>query len=221
MKRQGRWCLYGLVLGLSAFLQTGCLVNMMALPFFLFAGESLTDPAVKLVKGKRDHKKVVVIPYADASMRFGFDALDTDLAGLVVTEIANGDDRLEVVPERKVRAWRDQNPQWIESSLQKVGEHFDADYVIFFEVQKFTLNETKNQFLLQATCDITVRVHDVAKDTQIFDQVYHREYPPGRAVPLSEVVTEEQFRTKFLRTVARELSWYVVPHKFAEEINDL
>ncbi|MFO0945081.1 MAG: hypothetical protein U1D30_03915 [Planctomycetota bacterium] len=205
----------------TMFTSSGCLVNVMALPYFLFAGEPTVKPPVKLLQKRRDEKKVLVLGFADPSLKFGFDAVDDELTGLIIGEIMEKEKRLEVIPERKVRGWRDTNPHWTDKSLQEIGENFDVDYVIFFEVSTLSLNETKNQYLLQGKTKVIVKIHDVNKDAQIFNDTYQREYPPERAVPLTDFSSEEQFRRLFLRTIAREISWYVVPHRHADEISDI
>ncbi|MGL5096084.1 MAG: hypothetical protein ACRDD1_10875, partial [Planctomycetia bacterium] len=85
----------------------GCSIDMMALPYFLFADEPTVPPAVVILDGKRDKKKIMVLSYADSNLRFGFDAVDEDLCNLVVSEVTTAEDRIEVVPERDIRKWRD------------------------------------------------------------------------------------------------------------------
>lgn len=204
-----------------AFGSTGCLINVMALPYFLFAGDPVVKPPVKLLEKRRDKKNVLVLGYADPSLRFGFSSIDDEIAGLLINEISEKEDNLTLIPERKVRGWRDTTPTWTDMSLQEIGEHFDVDYVLFFEVASMTLNQTKNQFLLQGMTRVNVKIHDCNKDMIIFDDVYTREYPPERSIQLSDVSSEEQFRRMFVRTIAREISWYVVPHRHADEISDI
>jgi hypothetical protein len=223
MKRQRRLLqvLFAVMTVSLAFGSTGCLINVMALPYFLFAGDPSIKPPVKLLEKRRDHKKVLVLGYADPSLKFGFNSIDDEIAGLLINEIAEKEDNLELVPERKVRSWRDTTPTWTDMSLQQIGEHFDVDYVIFFEVAAMTLNQTKNQFLLQGMTRVNLKIQDCNKDAMIFEEVYTREYPPERSIQLSDVSSEEQFRRMFVRTIAREISWYVVPHKHADEISDI
>lgn len=217
--RRGHWLV--LLLSVMPLGVTGCtsFVNMMAVPYFLIAGEPEKEPPVKILKGKKDHKKLVVLSYAESGLRWGYDAVDSELTSLMIGEMVQAEKRLEVIPERKVRDWRDKTPNWSNMSLQSIGEHFDCDYVMFIEVRKFTLNEAKNQFLLKGNVNVMVKIHDVAKESLVFDDVYAREYPPNRSVSVTDVASEEQFRRLFLRTVAKELSWYVLPHKVEDEFD--
>jgi hypothetical protein len=220
----GRWWNGAWLAVTAAMLATGCTgsVNMLAVPYFLmFGAEPTVPPRVELVKGRKDKKKVLVLCYAEPGLKFGFDSIDDSLCGLVIGELARTEPRLEVVPERKVREWADVNPNWQAHGLGEIGERFDVDYVLSFEVVGFQLNETKNQFLLKGSARILVEVHDVDENKRLFQGIYEREYPPHRAVPLADVRSEEHFRDMFLRTIARELTWYVLPHRMHDEPLDL
>lgn len=199
----------------------GCGVDMMAIPYFLFAGEPRIDPPIQLCDGRKDEKKVLVLAFADNGIKWGYQAIDDELTGLMVSQLVTSDSRLEVVPERTTREWKDRNANWVDKDPQAIGEHFDVDYVIFAEVTSFTLNTTRNQFLLQGHCDVLFKVWDVNKEAMIFDDVFERDYPSNRSIELQDVTSEEEFRRLFLRRVAEELSWYVVPHKSADEIEDM
>lgn len=198
----------------------GCLVNMMAVPYFLFVRNHNVDPPAKLVTKKKEKKRVLVLSYANSGLQWGFDQIDEELTGLLIGEIARGEKRLEVIPENKVRAWRDTNSHWADMSLQQIGEEFDVDYVVFIEALDFSLNEGKNQYLLKGRTRILFKVHDVAQKQSTYDNEYIRDYPRERLVSVSDVQSENEFRKAFLRRIARELAWYVVPHDPADELDD-
>lgn len=207
-----------LALILTALIGSGC----RALPYFLMlAPEPTIAPEISLFANKREKKRAMVISYADSGIRFGYESIDDDLTDLLLAELVRNEERLEIIPARKVREWKDRNQGWVEKSLQDIGEHHDVDYVIFLEAQDFSLNETKNQYLLQGRARVLFRVHDVAKDVTIFERTYDRDYPPNRPVPVTEVASEEQFKRRFLMTMARELSWFLVPHRQADQVSDL
>ncbi|MBY0588946.1 hypothetical protein K2X85_17370 [bacterium] len=199
----------------------GCQLNVLALPYFLIAGEPKVDPAFKLVEKRKETKRVLVLAYADTGIRWGYQAIDDELTGLLVNQIQTADKRLEMVPDRSVREWKDRNADWVDKDPQMIGEHFDVDYVLFVEVTAFTLNTTQNQFLLQGHCDVLFKVWDVNKESLVFSNVFEKDYPSERSIELQDVTSEEQFRRLFLRRIAEELSWYVVPHRSADEIEDV
>lgn len=205
---------------LTAFTSTGCFVNMLALPYFLIAGEPTIDPAWDLLDGKRDRKTIAVVSYADSGLRFGYDRPESELVDLVIGELAMAESRFDLVPSRDIRDWCDRNPDWVERPMTLIGEHFDADYVLMIEVTDFDLNRTKNQYLLKGSASVLIKLYDVAKELQVFDDLYEREYPPHRAVPVSEIASEGAFRRRFLQVIAKELSWYLVPHRFEDAMAD-
>lgn len=209
------------VLGATlAIASSGCAVNMLSLPYFLFVGEQMVPPKVKLVEKKKDKKKLLVLSYANSGLQWGFDAIDDELTALLIQEISQAENRLEVIPERTVREWRDVNAGWADKSLQEIGDHFDVDYVLFIECADFQLNEGKNQYLLKGKTKVSVKVHDVNKKQIIYETDYLRSYPRERVVSINDVQSEDQFRKSFLRRIAKELSWYVAPHKAGDEIED-
>lgn len=215
----------GTILAVAAALgMAGCSgsVNLLALPYFLLGGkEPMIPPRVELSKGRKDKRKLLVLCYAEPGLQFGFDSIDEALCGLIIGELARNEPRFEVTPERKVRAWVDLNPKWHLHDLAEIGEQFDVDYVLYFEVVDFHLNETKNQYLLKGGARVHVDIHDVNANKRMLQTDYEREYPPHRAVPLTDVRSEEQFRDMFLRTIARELSWNVLPHRMQDQAMDL
>jgi hypothetical protein len=208
-------------LALALLSGMGCSLDVLALPYFMFAGEPKTHPPVQLCKGRKDKKKLLVLVYADTGIQWGYQAVDAELTGLLIGQIAQGDSRIELVPERTIREWKDRNADWMDKDPQAIGEHFDVDYILFAEITSFTLNTTRNQFLLQGHTDILLKIWDVNAEEVIFSSVFERDYPSARQVELQSVASEEDFRRKFLRRIARELSWHVVPHRAADLVEDI
>lgn len=213
------WALLLVMVGVS--LSGGCAIDMLALPYFLFAGEPRIDPAIKLCEKKKDRKRVLVLTFADSSIQWGYQSVDNELNGLLLNEIAMNEPRLELVPDTAIREWKDRNADWIDKDPQTIGEHFDVDYVIFVELTAFNLNTTRNQFLLQGHCDVLFKVWDVNSSSMVFSNVFEKDYPSNRSIELQDVTSEEQFRRLFLRRLAKEISWNVVPHRVADEIEDV
>lgn len=208
-------CIVGLTSGCNSF------VNMMALPYFLAGQDSMIDPRVSLLKDKKDKKRIVVVTFASAGLRFGHDSIDDSLTTLLSANIMLGDERFDVIPARKVREWKDTNPKWYDMNLQTIGEYFDTDYVLWLEVESFSLNETKSQYLLQGMAETVFKIYDVNKQVVVHSEHYKRDYPSNRPVPLSDVQSEDQFRQRFLEAMARDISWSIVPHRPADEVSDM
>jgi hypothetical protein len=104
--------------------------------------------------------------------------------------------------------------------LVKIGDHFEADYVIDMEIISLTLYEpgSANQ-LFRGRADISVQVVNVNEpdDDPIFRPQYRCEYPKTRGpIPIGEY-SAVQFKQKFLDHVGRELSWYFTAHLNEDE----
>ena len=206
--------------GALAVATTGCsgMVNMLALPA-LFTGAECIEPKVKLVKGKHDKAKILVLSYANTDLRWGNDSVDEEITAMLSAELSQ-EPRFKITPERKVRAWKDLNPRWSAKGPQAIGEEFEVDFVVMLEVTEFAVQEPKSPFLLQGRTKATIKVHDVKKDMQVYTDIYTREFPSTGPIPASDVSSQDGFKIKFMKTLAKELSWTLVAHPSADVAND-
>jgi hypothetical protein len=208
------------LVGLTALASAGCngMVNMLALPALL-TGAEMIEPEVKLVKGRTDSAKILVLSYANADLRWGNDSVDEEITAMLSAELSK-ESRFKITPERKVRAWKDLNPRWSTKSPQAIGEEFEVDYVVTIEVTDFVVQEPKNPFLLQGRVKSRIKVHDVKKDQECYSDIYTREFPATGPIPAQDVSSQDGFKIKFMRTVAQELSWRLVPHPASDIPHD-
>ena len=206
--------------GLAASAATGCsgMVNVLAIPA-LFTGSECIEPEVKLVKGRHDSARVLVLSYANADLRWGNDSVDEEITAMLSAELSK-ESRFKITPERKVRAWKDLNPRWARKNAQEIGEEFEVDYVVTLEVTDFAVQEPKSPFLLQGRAKAKIRVHDVKKDQMVYDDVFTRDFPSTGPIPAQDVASQDGFKIKFMRTLARELSWKLVAHPASDVAKD-
>jgi hypothetical protein len=206
--------------GIVASASAGCsgMVSVLALPA-LFTGPEVIEPKVKLVKGRHDSAKVLVLSYANADLRWGNDSADEEITAMLSSELSK-ESRFKITPERKVRAWKDLNPRWSTKSPQAIGEEFEVDYVVMLEVTEFGVQEPKSPFLLQGRAKARVKVHDVKKDQEVYSDIYTREFPSTGPIPASDVSSSDGFKIKFMKTLAKELSWTLVSHPASEITRD-
>jgi len=208
------------IVGLAALAAIGCsgMVNMLALPA-LITGQEMIEPKVKLVKGRTDSAKIIVLSYANADLRWGNDSVDEEITAMLSAELSK-ESRFKITPERKVRAWKDLNPRWSTKSPQAIGEEFEVDYVVMLEVTDFGIQEPKSPFLLQGKAKSRIKVHDVKKDQEVYVDVYTREFPSTGPIPASDVSSQDRFKIQFMRTLAQELSWTLVSHPASDVAHD-
>lgn len=217
-----RWRLA--VLLLVAAFGFGC--NMLSLPFFLLMGANSKQPALCKLASKDKDKEVRVVILASAGLetRPEFLRVDRELTSLLARHLTQGfkdnKEKVKLVPARQIDQFKDEHPNWKTMDLVKIGEHFDADYVIDLEIISLSLYEqgSANQ-LFRGRADIHVRVVDVNEpdDDPIFKQLYTCEYPKTRGpIPVGEG-SMLQFKQKFLDHVGRHLSWYFTAHLNEDE----
>jgi hypothetical protein len=199
---------------------SGCsgTISMLALPA-LFTGSEAIEPKVKLVKGRHDSAKILVLSFASTDLRWGNDSVDEEITAMISAEISQ-DSRFKVTPERKVRAWKDLNPRWSTKSPQAIGEEFEVDYVVMLEVTDFAVQEPKSPFLLQGRAKASIKVHDVKKDQEVYRDIYTREFPSTGPIPASDISSQDGFKIKFMKTLAKELSWTFVAHPASDVTHD-
>src|SRR5262249_52103356 len=194
------------------------LVNVLAIPA-IFTGSECIEPKVKLVKGRHDSAKVLVLSYANTDLRWGNDSVDEEITAMLSVELSN-EPRFKIMPERKVRAWKDLNPRWSTKSPQAIGEEFEVDFVVMLEVTDFAVQEAKNPFLLQGRAKAKIKVYDIKKDQEIYNDVYTREFPSTGPIPASDVASHDGFKINFMKTLAKELSWNFVSHPASDITQD-
>lgn len=211
------------ILLILAALGMGC--NVLSFPFFLLMGmNSKKDPLFKLASKEKD-KEVTVVILASAGLetRPEFLRVDRELTGLFARHLQQGfkdnKEKVKLVASRKVEEFKDQYPNWKTMDLVKIGDHFEADYVIDLEIHSLTLYEpgSANQ-LFRGRAEISVQLVDVNEpDDDPLKQLYRCEYPKTRGpIPISEY-SPLQFKQKFLDHVGRELSWYFTAHLNEDE----
>jgi hypothetical protein len=198
--------------GLAASATMGCsgMVNVLALPA-LFTGADCIEPKVKLVKGRHDSAKILILSYANTDLRWGNDSVDEEITAMLAVELSK-ESRFKITPERKVRAWKDLNPRWSTKSPQAIGEEFEVDYVVMLEVTDFGIQEPKSPFLLQGKAKSKIKVYDIKKDQEVYNDVYTRDFPSTGPIPASDISSHDGFKIKFMKTLAKELSWTLVSH---------
>lgn len=216
-------------LGLAMLsLATGC--DPRALAYFLQPFEPKVEPPGPSLKGK----KVVILTHATTGTRGDFPDLEADLAKGLGRALAAEVKKIEVVPHAKVKVWADGHPNYTDPAA--AGLDFDADAVVFLEVEGMEIDNPSSPGLFQGLSRIHVKVFELTtptdekgkpipgRDKEIlvtYDQVLESTFPRTQgAMPISATVNRTAFRRKFLEVVLSELSWQFIPHANADTIQD-
>jgi hypothetical protein len=202
----------------------GC--NMLSFPFFLLWGaNSKQPPAFQLASKDKDHEiRVVILAATGLETRPEFLRVDRELANLLARQLQQlckeNKENVKLVPARKVDQFKDEHPNWKTMDLVKIGDYFDADYVIHLDIHSLSLYEpgSANQ-LFRGRADIDVRVVDVNEPDEdpVYRNVYRCEYPKTRGpIPVGDG-SAQQFKQAFLEHVSKQLSWLFTAHPYDDE----
>ena len=214
-------------LGLTA-LAGGC--DPRTLIYFLQPFEPKIEPPGPSLKGK----KVVILTHASLGATGDFPDLEADISKGVARRLEDGVKKLEVVPHSKVKVWADGNPAYTDPS--EAGRAFNADAVIFLEIEGFQIESPLSPGLFQGESLIHVKVFDLTtptdergdelpgRDKEVivsFDDPVETAFPRTQgAMPIGGSVVRSAFKKKFMDVVITELSWQFIPHPTGDMIQD-
>jgi hypothetical protein len=151
------------------FCGTGC--NIVLLLGYLIGGPPSIEPDFEIktkesLKGKK--KTVLVLCYAPTELKWDNEAVDYDLSKHVAYQLnAN---KIRVIDPDRVQAWLDKNPNWDKPS--QVGAAFGVDYVIYVDLNNYTLFEehSANLYRGQADCIVSVIKMDEVDEKERLDE---------------------------------------------------
>jgi hypothetical protein len=209
-----RWfltLLSGAVVGSS-----GC--NLASLAYFLMPEAREPAKFRNLASGDpKEDPRVVILTYTGGlETRAEFIHADRQLADLLgrhLTALAQANkEKLTVIAQRKVEQYKNSHPDWRRMDPAEVGRAFDADYVVYLEINALSMYEkgSANQFF-RGRADVTVSLVDVHKpDEAPRQEAYNCIYPSDArgGIPVGFDAHPVQFRQAFLDHTAKQLSWY-------------
>ena len=188
---------------------------------YFLTPEQRIEPKIKHLAIEKDDKKpaprVVILTWtADLETRPEFINADRQLAeglGRELKDLAKGsDEKVEVVSGRKVEEFKNNHPNWRQMELAEIGRKFDADHLIYLEINQMSLNEpgSFNQ-LMRGRANITISLVDVKQPDESprheTMSCIHPSDAPG-PVQVGTDMQPFQFREKFLNYVSRQMSHY-------------
>lgn len=207
----------GVVGGLSV---VGC-GDFGAMAYFLMPEQRIEPKLKHLAVAKNDHKqdpKVVIwATTAELETRTEFVQADRQLGELLARELKDlateANEKLTIVPGRKVEEFRNSHSEWKQMTPAEIGRKFDADHVIYLEINNMSLYEPGNNArdLMRGRANISVQLIDVNKPDDLpRSETYTCIYPSEARGPvhLDMDVNPHMFREQFLNCVARELSHF-------------
>jgi hypothetical protein len=204
------------LLAVGLGLSTGCDAATLA---YFFMKDGREDPKIKNLASADPKKipRVVILTWAGLETRSEFIHADRQLSemlGRQLTDLAEGnEEKLTIVPSRKVEEYKNNHSNWREKDLAEIGRAFEADYVIYMEINAMSMYETgSGNSLFRGRTQMTLTLVDVKHpDETPAQQPFSCTYPSEAkgAIPAGfDDNTPANFRQQFLAYVAKRLSYY-------------
>jgi hypothetical protein len=198
--------------------------------YFLQPFEPTIAPPGPNLKGKR----VVILTHAVSGTLADFPSLDRDLSRGLGAILRQKVKKIDLVDPEKVRAWVDAHPSY--SDPAEAGRAFDADVVIFLEVEAFQIQNPSSPGLFEGTSKVHIQVHALRPPTDTsgqviagrpresevaYDDIRDTTFPTRGPIPMDVGVSRAAFKKKFLGLVITEVSWHFVDHAPGDNIQDV
>jgi hypothetical protein len=211
----------GVVVLLAGLAGLGAGCDLGSLAYFLMPESR--EPAKLKKLASTDAKKVpkvVILTWAGVEMRPEFIHVDRRLSEMLAAQLVeltkDNDEKLTIIPSRKVEDYKNSHPDWRYKDLTEIGRHFDVDYVINLEIDAMSLYEPRsNNTLFRGRAQVSVSLIDVHHPDDTPARVpFTATYPSEARGPVSAGFDDnlETFRQAFLTHVAKSLSYYFSPY---------
>ena len=192
------------------------------------------EPKVEAPGPSLKGQKVVILAHQSGETLAEFPDLTDDLPKALGARIAAGVKKVEVVPHSKVKLWAEAHPDFTDPS--DAGLDFDADAVVFLEVERFQIENPLSPGLFQGEARVHVKLYKITtptdergkplpgRDKEIIvahDEYVETAFPRTQgALPISSTVNRSNFRRKFFEIVVEEVSWQFLDHPATEMVQD-
>lgn len=170
--------------------------------------ESFTDKEVT----------VAVVCYAPTTIRYSFEDIDYEVAKYVSFRLHQH--KIKVISPDRVREWLDQNREWDKPA--EIGEYFDATYVVYIDLNEFSLYEGDSASLYRGRAEAVVNVWkmDGSGDAEkIYETEKISKFPTHQPIASSD----EQyghFKSRYLARLSDEIGRLFYEYYTFDEIGE-
>ena len=197
--------------------------------FFLQPFDPKIAPPCPPMKGKR----VVVLAIAAPGTQNEYVAIDREIASELVRTLKKNIKRIDVVDPEKVQDWARGKPTLTDPT--DAAKAFEADLVIFLEIQKFQVQDARDLQMFQGKSNIHIQVTELAypKDDRgrdlkdkpkeskvVYEDDRDTEFPVTGGIQMDAGVSKASFKNRFMKVVNEQISWHFVGHAPGDNIQD-
>ena len=206
MERPGSraaWLSLSLAL-LTLLPSAGCLHLLLATGIYMLQGGNLVPAECDALEGKR----VVVFCQPPASYEFRHAGASRAIAFRVSELLEMHGADMDIVPQRQVDNWIDENDS---DDFKELGKAVKADMVVHIDLAHFELFKGKTVY--QGNADVTLSVHDMEDNGRlVWDKPLGEVLFPVHSGIAVQDKTEANFQREFVEVVSTEIATNFYPH---------
>jgi hypothetical protein len=184
---------------------SGCLNEIMTIGY-LIGGPPSIEPDFEIATKESLTDKdvtVAVVCYAPKALQAEYEEIHFDVAKYVSLRLTSH--HVKVVNPDQVRAWLDRNDDW--DKPEDVGAALDVTYVVYIDLNSFSLWEEHSSNLFRGRAEAIVSVTKMNADKS-GDKIYSKEkiskFPLMQPRSTSEV-SYETFKREYLSRLSEEI----------------
>lgn len=160
--------------------------------------------------------RVLVVCFAPKDIKYNFESVDYELAQYVAFKLH--EHKIKVVPPDMVKGWLEENKEW--DNPEEIGAVFKVTYVIYIDLNEFTLYEEGSPHLYRGRAEGIVSVwkmDDEGHGEKIFSAEKTSKYPVHQPVSSSDK-TYSTFKGEYLTRLSEEIGRLFYEYYVADEI---
>ncbi len=209
-----RWLMVAVLLTFNS----GCTSGMLVGLGYLIGGPPSIAPIFDQQQGfslKDDDKKIAVVCYAPKELKFDVDDVDAEIAKQVAYRLNNKG--MKVIAPAVVQHWLDHNDDW--DSPAEIGVALEADWVIYIDMEEYSLYEKGSTKLYRGRTSAMVEVYDMSDGAghEIFAHELTSTYPLRQAASTDDI-PKQRFKSLYMSYLGEEIGKIFYPHYAGDSI---
>jgi hypothetical protein len=160
---------------------------------------------------------VAVICYAPNDVKYSFENIDHELAKYVAFRLS--EHKIKVINPDRVKAWLDEHPNW--DKPEELGAAFEATYVVYIDLNEFTLYEEGSATLYRGRSEAIVSVWKMDQESEEGEKIFSKEklskFPTHQPISAAEE-TYSNFKARYLSRLSDEIGRLFYEYYFADDL---
>jgi hypothetical protein len=162
---------------------------------------------------------VAVVCYAPNEVKYSFEDVDEELAKYVSFQMHAR--KIKVISPDHVKAWLDENKDWDEPS--EIGAAFKATYVVYIDLNEFSLYEEGSATLYRGHAEAIVSVWKMDENHEHAEKIFAKEkisrFPLHKPIASTEE-SYSNFKARYLTRLSEEIGRLFYEYYLGDDIMD-